>query len=174
MPTPRIGPLLLALSVALAACAVDADEADEAAPAADEAPAADAAAPALPGDAGAPRPDEYLVRMVGLGGAETAGTAALEPRGDSTGVTVALRGVPADGMYQGHVHEGDTCDAIGRVKWPLHPVTATGAAGGQSETTLAAPLDSVMDGNTLVVFHGEGGQPLVCGDIPVLPPNLPA
>jgi hypothetical protein len=115
---------------------------------------------------------DYLVRMVGLGGAQLSGTAALQPMQGQTQVTVALVG--AEGAHQGHVHEGDTCEQIGAVKWPLQQIDAAAGSEAQSVTMLSVPLDSVMNGNTLVVFHQPGGQQAICGDIPVLPPNLPA
>lgn len=115
---------------------------------------------------------DYLVRMVGLQGAAASGTAALQPTQDQTQVTVALVG--AEGAQQGHVHEGDTCEQIGPVKWPLQPIGSAAGGEAQSVTLLPVPLDSVMNGNTLVIYHEPGGQPVICGDIPVLPPNLPA
>lgn len=115
---------------------------------------------------------DYLVRMVGVGGAPASGTAALQPMQNQTQVTVALVG--AEGAQQGYVHEGDTCEQIGAVKWPLRQIDSAAGGEAQSVSLLPVPLDSVMNGNTLVVFHDPGGQPVICGDIPVLPPNLPA
>lgn len=122
---------------------------------------------------GAAAPD-VRVSLAGLGGAEVSGTAAFEPLEGRAAVTVSLQPLPAAGMYQGHVHEGESCEAIGRVRWSLQPVTATEETDGQSVTSLPVPMDSVRSGSKVVVFHAQGGQPVACGEIPVLPPDLPA
>jgi hypothetical protein len=162
--------LLLGLALAAGGCVSEAEDATLEGSCAASSPGAEGAA----GEAAGTSPGDYLVRMVGIDGAEVTGTAGFRPAEGETEVVVALESVPNAGMYQGHIHEGDSCDRIGRMRWPLQPVSAEAEAGGEGVTTLSVPVDSVMNGNTVVVFHQQEGQPVVCGDIPVLPPDLPA
>lgn len=146
------------LSFLLLACAAEPEE--EAAPG--------AIAPAQPDTS-----RMYMVRLDGLRRPDLVGSAGFVPRGEETFVVAGLRGTSDGGVLQGHIHQGESCDAPGDPVHPLREIRVGGDGTGRTSTTIPATISTVFDGNHLIVYHEEGGQPgetVLCGDIPVLVP----
>lgn len=163
MPIARAACSALALVLALGACAGDDDAADRVAtdttlstttPAA---PAPDAQ------DASANR-----IAFTPVGTSTLAGDISVEGDDNGSEIDVTIRNSTDGAVHKGHVHTG-TCSAIGGVVAPLGDVTIDGDRDGDSETDLALPMATVMNGQHIVVYHEAGGTPgapAVCVAIP--------
>ncbi len=88
--------------------------------------------------------------------------------GGQTKVDVTITGEPAGGSQPMHIHTGQCGPTLGSVVYPL-----TNVVDGKSTTTIAASLDSVMDGNHAVNVHlskDQIGTYVACGNIPKASP----
>ena len=148
--------LLLALPLALAACGGDDTETAET--------PADSAIAAI--DA----PDvDPMARMAStlsllpMGDSKSSGQATVTPNGQQTQVQIQLSGL-TPGAHPGHIHSG-TCEAPGEVLQPLPVITAGADGAGTADTTLALDAMTVMDGQHIIAYHGEGGAPIACGSL---------
>ena len=104
------------------------------------------------------------VTMNAVGNSGITGQAQLMAHGaNETMVTVNLTG-QGSGTHPGHIHQG-TCDSPGQVVAPLQDVTLANGAGTASSTVPVA-LATVANGQHIVAYHGAGGAPVVCGQIP--------
>lgn len=157
--------IAVALPLLLAACAAE--------PGAEGEPAG---AEVAPGASAAPRPDTarmYMVRLDGQRRPDLVGSAGFVPAGEETLVVAGIRGASAGGTLQGHIHQGESCDAPGSPAHPLEAIRVGEDGIGRTTTTIPASIGGVFDGGHLIVYHQEGGQPgpsVICGDIPVLVP----
>ena len=147
--------ILLALPLSLAACG--GDDADTAETPADSAIAAIDAPPA---DMGA-MPSTLSLQP--MGGSTASGQATVTPNGPQTQVQIQLSGL-TPGEHPGHIHTG-TCEALGEVVQPLPVITAGQDGSGTADTTLALDAMTVMDGQHVISYHGEGGAPVACGSL---------
>jgi hypothetical protein len=96
------------------------------------------------------------------------GEAMVTPKGDQSEVMVMVRGAPASAVLQAHVHKG-RCGTDEGVAAPLDPVTAGEDGAGSSNTTVALPSATVMNGQHYVQVHdpnGSPGAPALCVDVP--------
>ena len=101
----------------------------------------------------------------GLQDSGVAGDATVTGRGNQTEVVVRLSGLDPGASRPGHIHTG-TCDAIGGVVQPLQPVAADSAGAGTMTATVDVPANIAMNGQHILVYHGEGGVPITCAPIP--------
>ena len=153
------GWLLLALPLSLAACG--GGEGDTAETPADSAIAAIDAPPADPAAMGA-MPTTLALQAVDSSG--VMGQATITPNGDTqTQVQVQLSGL-TPGSHPGHIHEGN-CPTPGAVVQPLPEITPTADGSGSAATTVPVDASTFMDGKHVITYHGEGGKPVVCGDL---------
>ena len=153
--TTKKGWLLLALPLTLAACGGGEEEtagtpADSAMEAINP-PAADMSGMAS------------TLSLQPLGGGSTSGQATVTPNGQQTQVQIQLSGL-TPGAHPGHIHAG-TCEAIGEVVQPLPEITAGEDGSGTAETTLTLDATTIMDGQHVISYHGEGGAPIACGSL---------
>jgi hypothetical protein len=65
----------------------------------------------------------------------------------------------------GHIHSG-SCDNIGAVVLPLQEISTDEGGTGTMTTTVAVAPMTAMNGEHIVVYHGEGGTPAACAAIP--------
>ena len=89
------------------------------------------------------------------------GTATLTPDGEQTTVTIELTGAPST-PQPAHIHSG-SCAELGDVVHPLDDVT-----DGMSETTVAAPLADLQEGEFAINVHESADaiqNYVACGDI---------
>lgn len=103
--------------------------------------------------------------MVPVQNSGVGGDATITDRGEQTEILVRLTGTPANGSHPGHVHTG-TCAAIGSVVQALQPITTDATGTGTMTTTITIPAMTIMNGQHVVVYHGDGGTPVACADIP--------
>lgn len=144
--------LLLALPLVLAACGGDGGE-DSAA--VDEAmEAIDEVMPPMPTTA----------TLTPLGDSGVNGEAVLMPMGAESEVTVSLAGLAPGTSHPGHIHEG-TCAAPGPVILPLSEITADGNGAGSMSVVAPIAADSALAGEHIILYHGEGGTPIVCAEL---------
>jgi hypothetical protein len=118
---------------------------------------------------------QNLVRLNPMEGTAPTGTLSLSPVGDQTRVDVRMEMAQAVGIYEGESRSGTRCDDPGGSVVDLPPISVTGGEGSGSGG-LPATMRDVMDGHTLAIYRAPaqaGGQPVLCGAIPVLPPELP-
>jgi hypothetical protein len=111
--------------------------------------------------------DVVTAQMVALEGSGVTGEVHVEPANGGSLVRVMLTGAP-QGVLQGHIH-GGTCMERTRALMPLEPVTTDPAGSGESMTTLDVAIETLLDGNHIVVYHEAGGAPgasVVCGELP--------
>jgi hypothetical protein len=110
------------------------------------------------------------ITLAELNNSGESGTAVLtDLGGGQTKVDVTVKGEPADGSHPMHIHTGQCGPTLGPVVYPL-----TNVVGGTSTTTIAATLDSLMDGNHAVNVHkskAEIGTYVACGNIPKAAPT---
>jgi hypothetical protein len=151
--------LLLALPLVLAACAAD-EEAEVDTMEMDTA-TAPMAAPPMEAGMGAMA---TTVTLAAVGESGVTGEATLTPSGDQTEVMVRLMGLEPNSTHPGHIHQG-TCAAPGAVVAPLQDITADATGAGTMTTTVPVAADSVTAGQHIVAYHGDGGAPVVCGEI---------
>jgi hypothetical protein len=148
--------LLLALPLALAACGGDETETAET--------PADSAIAAI--DAPDVDPMAGMASTLSLqpmGDSKSSGQATVTPNGQQTQVQIQLSGL-TPGAHPGHIHSG-TCEAPGEVLQPLPVITAGADGAGTADTTLALDAMTVMDGQHIIAYHGEGGAPVACGSL---------
>ena len=152
------GWLLLALPIALAACGGE-EETDTALltdTATAARPAESTADPAM-----AAMPTTVALQAVGTSGAS--GQATVTPNAGQTQVQVQLTGA-TPGPHPGHIHSG-TCAAIGPVVHALPEITAGADGSGSAEATVPLDANTVLNGQHLISYHGEGGAPIACGEL---------
>lgn len=154
--------LLLALPLVLAACAADEDaEVDTMAmDTATAPPMGDGMDGGMAGMGGM----ATTVTMAALAESGVTGEATLTPSGQQTEVMVRLMGLEPNSTHPGHIHQG-TCAAPGAVVAPLQDITADATGAGTMTTTVPLAADTVMMGQHIVAYHGDGGTPVVCGEI---------
>jgi hypothetical protein len=105
------------------------------------------------------------VQLQPLQGSGVSGEATVTAMGNQTQVMVRLTGGPANGNHPGHIHSG-TCQDIGGVVQALDAIsTDAGGSGSMTTTVDVAPM-TVMDGQHVIAYHGQGGAPAACGEIP--------
>lgn len=155
--------LLLALPLVLAACAAD-EEAEMDTMDMDTATAPMAGAPMDTGMMGGMGGMATTVTLAAVGGSGVTGEATLTPSGNQTEVMVRLMGLEPNSTHPGHIHQG-TCAAPGSVVAPLQDITADATGAGTMTTTVPVAADSVTMGQHIVAYHGEGGAPIVCGEV---------
>lgn len=154
--------LLLALPFVLIGCAAE-DDAETDAMTMDTA-MAPAAAPAVAPMDTAMGAMPTTVMMAALGESGVSGEASVTPSGAQTEVMVRLTGLEPNSTHPGHIHQG-TCAAVGAVVAPLQDITADATGAGTMTTTVPLASDSVTAGGHLVAYHGDGGTPIVCGEV---------
>lgn len=103
--------------------------------------------------------------MTPVGNSGVGGDATITDRGEQTEILVRLTGTPANGTHPGHVHTG-TCASIGSVAQALEPISTDATGTGTMTTTVTIPPMTLMNGQHVVVYHGAGGTPVACADIP--------
>lgn len=150
-------PAALSLVLALTACGEPAEEE----PVQEPAPATEA--PATEPAEGMEAPDAPVdITLSAVGESGVSGQATAVHQNDSVTVSIDLQGLPGEGEYAAHIHQG-SCEAGGGVAAPLNSVQGTADGSGQSTTTLAASALEA-DQTYFVQVHGPGGV-LACGDI---------
>lgn len=144
--------VLFALPLVLAAC--NADGGEDFAPVDDALEALDDVMPPMPSTA----------TFSSLGDSGVNGEAILTPMGEASEVTVSLAGLAPGTTHPGHIHEG-TCASPGSVVTPLSEITADG--NGAGSMTVVAPIaaDSALSGEHIILYHGDGGTPIVCAEL---------
>ena len=156
--------MALPLVAILAACGADTDQddidlADSSVPTTEQPPLADAPAPmASSGMA-------ETAQIQALGNSGVSGEATITDRGTQTEVMVRLMGAPANATMAGHIHTG-TCDNVGGVVLPLEEISIDESGNGTMTATVDVPPMTAMNGQHIVVYHGEGGTPAACAAIP--------
>lgn len=82
---------------------------------------------------------------------------------DAVVVILELEGLTTEGEYPAHVHIGNCADG-GPVGVALNPVVGLADGTGTSTTTLE--LDDLDENDPhFIMVHGDGGAPIVCGDM---------
>ena len=147
--------LLLALPLTLTACGGEEEEVAET-PADSAIAAIDAPTMDMAGMAS-------TLSLQPVGGSTTSGQATVTPNGAQTQVQIQLSGL-TPGEHPGHIHSG-TCEAPGAVVQALPVVTAGQDGTATADTTLALDATTVMDGQHIIAYHGEGGAPVACGSL---------
>ncbi len=140
----------------LAACEVEPDP-----DALQEAP------PAEEPDPDAPPPDAQMehavVPLQPMGDSDVMGEAMLMEEADALVVVVDVTGLPGEGDFPSHIHEG-TCDDPGGVAEPLSDVIGLEDGTGSSTSTIdLGALDP--GGQYLIMVHAEDGAPIACGEL---------
>lgn len=98
-----------------------------------------------------------------VNGSGVTGEAMAMHSEDAVVVVVDVEGLPAEGEYPAHIHEG-TCADGGGVAAPLNPVM--GLADGTGTSTTSLDMDDIpADRSHFIQVHGEGGAPIACGDM---------
>lgn len=100
-----------------------------------------------------------------LGGSGVTGEVTIADRGEQAEVMVRLTGSAPNSSHPGHIHSG-TCEAIGGVVQPLDPIDTDGTGTGSMTTNVGINPMTLMDGQHVVVYHGTGGRPITCAQIP--------
>ena len=127
-----------------------------------------AAAPPAAQAAPAPAPKApTTVNLTEENRSHITGTLVLTPAGDSTTVTLTLKGGARNHTYPSHVHSG-TCAAPGAVVAPLTSVTVGADRSGTSTTKVATSVltAALQNGSLLAQSHLSNGKPAACGEIP--------
>jgi hypothetical protein len=120
--------------------------------------------PAL-ADQGMDHSSGMVVQLSPLQGSGVGGDATITEQGTQTQVMVRLTGASAGGSHPGHIHSG-TCANIGGVVQALQPISTDNVGTGTMTTTVDIPSATVMNGEHIIVYHGDGGTPVTCGAIP--------
>lgn len=155
--------IALAVVVVLTACA-DEDRPQEVV--SDSSVAGPWAEPDLVGDPAAMAPMGGMVaQMNPIEGSGVGGEITITDRANQTEVMVRLTGTAPSGSHPGHIHSG-TCENIGGVVQALEPIIADNTGTGTMTTTVNIPPMTLMSGNHVVVYHGDGGSPITCAAIP--------
>lgn len=145
----------LALLIPLAACA--GDEAPQPTPEVVTPPATEVITPP---------PAEMMHATIALGEVNSSGVsgeAMAMHSDDAVVVILELNGLIEEGEYAAHIHIG-TCAEGGPVAVTLNPILGLADGTGTSTTTLEAD-DLAQDDPHFLMVHGEGGTPIVCGDM---------
>jgi len=129
-----------------------------------------AAAPPAAAPAAAPAPAPKAPTTVSLATenrSHMTGTLVLTPAGDTTTVTLTLKGGTPNHSYPSHIHSG-TCAKPGAVVAPLESVKVGKDHSGTSTTKVATSLltDALKNGPLLAQSHLASGKPAACGAIP--------
>ncbi len=142
----------------LAACETQPDPSPDMPPA-DPAEEPGAAAPAPPD----PAMEHATIPLEPVDDSGVYGEAMAMHEADAIIVVLDVMGLPGEGEYPAHIHEG-SCAEGGGVAAPLNPVTGSQDGHGSSTTTLDADaLDPA--GTHFVQVHAEDGPSIACGDI---------
>jgi hypothetical protein len=110
-----------------------------------------------------PMTETAQVQPVGDSG--VTGEVTISERDTRTEVMVRLAGTAPDATMPGHIHSG-TCDNIGGVVQALEPIQTDAGGTGTATVTVDLSAMQVMDGQHVVVYHGAGGAPAACAQIP--------
>lgn len=105
------------------------------------------------------------VNMQAMNNSGVTGQATVTPANGQTQVMVQLNAAAGGSTHPGHIHQG-TCDSPGSVVEPLQPITLDNAGAGNMTTTVGVDPMTVMNGQHIIQYHGEGGTPVACGSIP--------
>lgn len=100
-----------------------------------------------------------------LEGSGVGGEVTVADRGEQTEVMVRLTSAPANSSHPGHIHSG-TCEALGGAVQPLDPIATDGTGTGSMTTNVDLSAMTIMDGQHIIVYHGTGGRPIACANIP--------
>lgn len=163
--------LLPVLLAGLVACAADNDEDDVALEGVEDSMAME---PAPMPEAGLDQPPGGVgetAQFEELAGSGVAGEATVANRGGQSEIMVRLTGAPADSEHPGHLHTG-RCDAIGGVVQPLEPIQTDSLGTGSMTAEVELAPEAVMDGQHIVVYHGTGGRPITCANLPAAEADL--
>jgi hypothetical protein len=158
-----IGWVGLPFVVLLAACPGETRDGDVALRDDTAVPPAEVTTPAVTPQAGQGMTERAAFQE--LQGSGVSGEVTLTDRGAQTEVMVRLSGAPANSTLPGHVHSG-TCQNIGGVQQPLQPIDTDATGAGTMTTSVDLAPMTAMDGQHVVVYHGEGGTPITCAPIP--------
>jgi hypothetical protein len=123
------------------------------------------AGPATPPEAMSPAAMSETAELRELQGSGIGGEVTVRDRGAQSEIMVRLTGSQANTTHPGHIHSG-TCDAPGGVVQALEPINADATGTGTMTTTVDLPGSTVMNGQHIVVYHGSGGTPATCAQIP--------
>jgi hypothetical protein len=110
---------------------------------------------------------EMTAQFVEVDGSGASGTVRVSADGAGTRIVAMVMGAGA-GVHQGHIHSG-TCAQRGGAVVPLEPITTDASGTGEATSTVDVPLETVANGQHIVVYHEAGGSPgasVVCADIP--------
>lgn len=133
-------------------------------PPTDEGPPAEAPAPeATPGEAPMDEMFHATVPLQEVNGSQVSGEAMAMHADDAVIVVIDLEGLPDEGEYEAQVYIG-TCEEGGTVAATLNPILGLADGTGNSTTTLDAE-ELPADDPHFIQVHGDGGSPLVCGEI---------
>lgn len=162
--------LLPVLLAGLVACAADDDDTVELegvddSLAMEPAPMPEAGLDQPPGGVG------ETAQLEELAGSGVGGEVTVADRGGQTEIMVRLTGAPADSEHPGHLHSG-RCDAIGGVVQPLQPIQTDSMGIGSMTTSVDLTANEVMDGQHIVIYHGTGGRPITCANLPAAESEL--
>ena len=105
------------------------------------------------------------VALASAGGSSVTGQATMTSSGGQTEVMVTLNGLEPNSSHPGHIHQGTCAAGPGAVAVPLTEITADSAGTGTMTVTVPLALDSVTAAPHLIAYHGEGGAPIVCGEV---------
>jgi hypothetical protein len=103
--------------------------------------------------------------MENLQGGAAGGEVTLFDRGGSTEMRVSLSAAPPDGEHPGHMHAG-TCRSIGEVFQPLETIRTDSTGNGTMNAEVTMEPAALASRQLVVVYHAEGGGPLVCAEVP--------
>ncbi len=155
MRRPAPSPTLLALSpllLLLAACGGEAGSGDP--------PPPETSTPAVPApDAAAPGIPLGFVEMAESG---VTGLGRLVEEGESSLLVIELEGLPGEGEYAAHVHNG-SCGELGGVALGLLAVRGNADGTGSSSTTFGTA--DLPETQLAVQVHGADGSGIACADI---------
>lgn len=105
----------------------------------------------------------FVVPMTALNGSGENGTATLTAKGNTTLVTIRLRG-GSDIEQPAHIHSGSCQTYVPRPLYPLNDVI-----DGKSTTVIAVPIAKLIAGNLIVNVHksyADIADQASCGSIP--------
>lgn len=148
----------------LAACGADTDQddidlADSSIPTTEQPPLAETPQPM------APVAMSETAQVQALGDSGLSGETTITDRGTQTEVMVSLTDAPASATMPGHIHSG-SCDNVGGVVIPLEEISIDESGSGMMTATVDVAPMTAMNGQHIVVYHGEGGTPAACAAIP--------
>jgi opacity protein-like surface antigen len=128
------------------------------------------AAPALADDM--MKSDAKTYKFTAQNASGETGTVTLKPAGDdSTTVTIALTGAPAEAQ-PAHIHPGSCAKLDPKPKFPL-----TNVVDGKSTTTVKEPLSKLIAGGFAVNVHkstNDLGTYVACADLGTMAMASPA